>query len=186
MSYPTICESCEETEIDVEGGSDDSRYANLSEKWLCWGCYESLGSHAATIVQVDEQGDNEPEENVYWNDEYAHDGYGEDVDPTKRWGFTQGYVHTDGWRGYHQISVTDESDWQKISEGWLGWGGGGNMHDVAEQITAGIGFKTIGVSAPTSNVFSQTLDIFALKTEMEEVLTALGLLDEDNGTVTDV
>lgn len=160
----TVCYTCGDP-VDTETGADDSRWANLAEDWQCWGCYESDESHAATIVHL------VPGEDVYkvlWADGHALDlNYGEDVDINAEWpGLSQRWHSTDGWRGYTVVSIPD--GWEPVDGGTALWGQHTRVADLAEDLVdrgEGVDREYLIVWAPTSNVFSITVDIFVKEGE---------------------
>lgn len=169
LTETDTCYSCGETV--TTDGTDDTRWANLAEGWQCWPCYESDEAHATTLIHLSPEYDGGILK-VLWATGHAMDlEYGEDINPLEEWpGLSERWQSTDAWRGYSVISCPD--GWDVLDEGAALWGEHTRVHDVAtdlvEQVTLTgepLDREYLIVWAPTSNVFSMTVDIFVKSEE---------------------
>lgn len=159
----TDTEFCITCEYPVNtDGTEDVYWANIAEGWQCLGCRESSEAHAARIIHFRPDGDDLV---ALWADEFAIDmAYGEDIDLAEEYpGLAQAWHSTDAWRGY--TTITTPKGWEPVDGGCALWGEDTAVSDQYRAITAAadageLDAEYLIVVAPTSNVFSQTIDIF--------------------------
>jgi hypothetical protein len=81
------------------------------------------------------------------------------------------YIHTSGWRGYHEATATKKHGWAKVKDGWMtgDWDDaptearGSNVEAAVNALAKendARGYDTLIVFLPTSNVFSTAYDVF--------------------------
>ena len=162
------CISCGEPV--TTDGTDDTRWANLAEGWMCWPCYETAEQYLTHVYHFTP--DSPTPMHIYWADEFAFDEYGEPVDPRDEYGLVKGWHSTDAWRGYTDIRMAPGTGWTNVDEGAALWGQTTSVMEVADNIRVmaedgDLDREYLVVIGITSNVFSQTVDIFAQETEEE-------------------
>lgn len=167
------CVSCEETVTEGDTYYDDARWANLGDGGqICWPCFEmdAEPSYSAVVTVLD-PGD-EPWQFLLGTHVCFELEYGEDIDPAVEVpGLTKGWVQTDGWRGYTTIMVPD--DMGAYAGGSDLWGLTTGTRTAAEEISEAhrdglLTRRALIVSAPTSNVFSRTLDVFVHEDDLDD------------------
>lgn len=160
MTDTAVCISCDEP-VNTDG-TDDVYWANLAEGWQCWPCRESEEQYGATIVHL--MPGAEPVR-ILWTEAFAFDmGYGEDVDLHEEYpGLAQKWHSTDGWRGYTDVTIPDGWEPVEDGEGSALWGTRTRTSDLAQSLIEQgdeVDREYLIVTAPTSNVFALTIDIF--------------------------
>lgn len=154
------CPECEAI-IDPEDG--DCQWSNIYDTYYCWSCYESDVQYASTVTVVEEGA----VEKFTVADAFVFDQYGEEP---LRLRFSRAYHSTDGWRGYHETSMSDQNGaWVDVLNGWTtgAWGDSVGerkavFNEWAENIISGELFPPCAVaiiSDPTSNVFSTAITV---------------------------
>jgi len=106
------CPSC--GDYSNPDGEYPWEYGDITERMICYGCYESDCEHASAIVRFT----NEGREAMRVGDDVAFDPEHGDVDD---WFFDvfdkRTYVRTDGWRGYYVTSL--KGTYEALASGWV-------------------------------------------------------------------
>lgn len=157
------CESCGDIIENVS--QSDAQWTNLTQRLVCYGCYESMLAHATNIVALHDE-----DERIVWADEFAFDQYGNDVDPREDFGLVQGWHSTDAWRGYTDVRIDADADagWTIITAGSLLFGETTRAQRVGERLQTE-GIEAYAVIAPTSNVLARTIDILVRDEDAERI-----------------
>lgn len=157
----------------------NTEYANLTDREICYYCYESENEHQSTLVRFDPDGSYEV---VKFGDEIARDSeYGEEPPPWFWEVFTKrDYVPTDAWRGHYDTKLTGL---KKITSGWVtGYPDDSVRHkltasDLYQKMTEGSVTAPVPVYwlfEPTSNVFSMASEILVREADYEAAMEWLG------------
>lgn len=177
------CADCGEKFNPDEGGW----YGNISEKYICDGCWESESEHASTIVRYAPDG----KEVVRYGDHSAITDEG-DEPPEWFWHYFGGrkWHSTDAWRGYY------DTEWKngfvRIADGWVtGWVDDTVSHkqpaiDFNEYIQkeyATLPCPVYWLFEQTSNVFSTASEIFLDKADKPKFVKWLKANGFDEQTI---
>jgi hypothetical protein len=175
------CIGCEETVTEGDRYYEDSRWSDVQDDLICYGCYESDTEHASTLVTVHQDGFNR----VLLGDHVIIDlGYGDSGLPDylrpllpDGWSGTT-WVSTDGWRGYGN-SISQFKNITKLADGWTtGW----VDHTVSRKhlindLLGELESQELVPPAPihvlleqTSNIFSTAIDIFVAESDAALVI----------------
>lgn len=158
------CGGCDDT-IDLD--KDEAYWANISEEWLCPGCYESESSYASTVLMAGPDYQPGPEGPVkfYVADSFSMTQWGDE--PTLD--FKRTYTATDGWRGYNTTTI---DGWTEVGlNGWTTGGWGDPIADRKQTFNEWVEslfegeetFPPVNVAVavdPTSNVFSSSITVY--------------------------
>lgn len=167
------CPSCEEKYPleDVESGSVETHFGNISEEEICWGCFES--DYPSTIVKYvgDEKQVVKYTDHHAWDEEYG------DEPPDWFWKYFGGrkWVSTDAWRGYEE--TTWKNGFVSIADGWVTGHPDSTvshkktaieLNEFMQNATTPV--PVFWVFEPTSNVFSTASEIFVDHNDKEELV----------------
>jgi len=159
----TKCVGCEEILEE-----DDYTYSNVKDEPLCYGCEQSDLESASTLVLVHggEIDKCRIGNYVIYDDDleipdFLKDLAGSDIDVRK-------WTSTDAWRG-HGSTIENFKNVKVIAQGWTtGWADEYHQRkNLFNEFLNEIGDGSIGTPYPfyvlmeqTSNVFSQSVDVF--------------------------
>lgn len=158
------CAGCADdinTEQDLFYGSENNGNT------YCPSCYEADLRDASTVMltgpDYERDADNEPIR-ILVGDWFIEDRWAE---PFTDLGIKRAYIHTDGWRGYHETRI---DGWTEVLSGWTTGGWGDPISDRkqpfnewAESLFTGENVPPVNVAVitdPTSNVFSTAIGVF--------------------------
>jgi hypothetical protein len=166
------CVGCEEyIEVDV----DDYTYTSDGEV-LCYGCEESEGQYASTVLVRDPEGLVK----VLVTDHHVRDAeYFEDFTDIK---ITRGWKSSGGYRGYYETSL---EGFTEITSGWTTGMPDDTVtrkmdfNDWAERLMdtefeSPFPFRVAVVCDPTSNVFSTAIGVWVEDDRAEEFKDLIG------------
>ena len=114
---PWTCPACEEVLDEEYEDLDDvlcngaADYAGLTDRFICRECWDDdLGDHRSTLIIFDPAHDTPTK--LIFGDEVAvdHEWLEDATSVLRDLGITERrYVHTGGWRGYHDTTPTPRS-----------------------------------------------------------------------------
>lgn len=151
---------------DVEDGTVETHYGNISEQEICWSCYESGDQYASTIVRFTP---GEGKEAIRFTEHHAYNA--EDGDEPGDWFWTyfggRKWHASDAWRGHYE--TTFKNGFIKLAEGWVtGYPDDTVSHkqtsidlnEYLEEHASEVPAPIYWLFEPTSNIFSTASEIF--------------------------
>lgn len=162
MEDEFTCVACEEV------CEADELWGHIEKGPVCYGCYESDREYAPTV-------------RIYNNDGSYYDGYGDsdgaevccvgDICNETNGEFQDHYVHTDGWRGYHEL----KSDvWETVHEDTiLSYSKDAvdleTFYEQFRELLDANGIPYAVAFCPTSNIFSVNMEFYTKADYTSEV-----------------
>jgi len=165
------CISCEE-KIDI---IEDLYNYTSDDDYICEDCYNSDLENPVTIF------DNKNEK--YYKGDYIFiDQYGNDYDIPNCIDDYKDliiYKQTDGWRGYYEGKAP--KGYKSVECRWFSGFDGHNMNDLMKKFHSIIeddidlisGFNYFYAILPTSNVFSQSFELYIKENQFDEFVDVI-------------
>jgi len=160
-----VCEDCEG--LLTTDGSQCYTVRESDGAHFCEPCVSNSYNYASTVFLSD------PREGVTKVTVTDIETINEWGDPVR--GIERGYVHTDGWRGYHETRL---EGYTEVTNGWTtgDWGDGisdrkQSFNHWANDVIQGTEecpFRIALVFDPTSNVFSTAIGVWVDSQQMED------------------
>jgi hypothetical protein len=168
----------------VEEHPTEMHWSDLQEEDFCYPCVQSDREHCSTIVRI-EAPDGDKHVMRFGDIEAFNPEHGEIDEWFNEIGFTKrNYVHTDGWRGYHDTRfeglVEVETGW--VTGDWSDVPWKKDIHHFMEALEAGEIEPPVDLFMlfePTSNVFSTACALLARKGEEEPLKEWIASLEYD-------